>query len=264
MGGASSASISANGRYVLFSSPGRNIVAAAGNGEEQLYVRDRNRRSTVRVSEDPNGRPANGWANGGTITGDGTVVVFTSPATNLVDGDQNGHVDVFLRMLSGSTYLVSVSSDDMPGDLDSFGAKVSPDGRYVVFSSEATTLVAHDCNARAGVAVADVFVRDLSLGRTALLSRNSAGVQGNDYSYHPFLSADGRFVLFDSYATSLVAGDTNGAVDVFRRGPLSLDILAQADVENDGTSCASLHFEKAGGAPGEAVTTRPQAPVPTP
>jgi Tol biopolymer transport system component len=111
-----------------------------------------------------------------------------------------------------STERVSVSSAGEQGDEDSQRPSVSADGRFVAFESPATDLVAGDTNG-----MDDVFVHDRKLLTTERVSVSSAGEQGNGYSSAPSISADGRFVAFASYATDLVAGDTNGAYDVFVR-----------------------------------------------
>ena len=89
---------------------------------------------------------------------------------------------------------------------------VSANGRYVAFDSAATNLVSGDTNG-----YADVFVRDRKLHKTFLVSVSSAGSQGNGYSFNPSISANGRYVAFESAATNLVSGDTNGYADVFVR-----------------------------------------------
>ncbi len=112
------------------------------------------------------------------------------------------------------TTRVSVSTAGVQGDGNTFDRpSISADGRFVAFASVATNFVSADTNG-----FADVFVRDLMLHRTTLVS--TAGVQGNGDSFAPSISADGRFVAFDSTATNLVSGDTNGFEDVFVRGPL--------------------------------------------
>ena len=112
------------------------------------------------------------------------------------------------------TQRVSVSSAGVQGNLRSgiYKPSVSADGRYVAFESAASNLVAGDANG-----YIDVFVRDRKLHRTYLVSVSSAGVQGNDASFDPSISADGRYVAFESDASNLVAGDTNGYPDVFVR-----------------------------------------------
>jgi Tol biopolymer transport system component len=106
----------------------------------------------------------------------------------------------------------SVATDGAQGYNQSWDASLSGDGRYVAFESLASTLVPHDTNASC-----DVFVHDCQTGETTRVSVSSAGGQGDLSSYNPSISADGRYVAFESVADNLVAGDTNGCADVFRR-----------------------------------------------
>src|SRR5207248_3288317 len=98
---------------------------------------------------------------------------------------------------------------------ESFAAPISADGRFVAFLSSASNLVGGDTNG-----ARDVFVRDRKAGKTRRVSVDSHGTQGNGTSFAPSISADARFVAFTSLANNLVAGDTNGASDIFARGPL--------------------------------------------
>ena len=108
-------------------------------------------------------------------------MVFDSAASNLVAGDSNGYEDVFVRDRKlHKTYRVSVSSAGVQGNADSFAPFISADGRYVAFASNASNLVASDTNG-----FTDVFVRDLKLHKTYLVSVGPAGVQGNDNSAIP-------------------------------------------------------------------------------
>jgi hypothetical protein len=113
------------------------------------------------------------------------------------------------------TVRVSISTGGVQGDNDSISSSSSADGRFVAFVSFATTLVAGDTNG-----VEDVFVRDRKLHKTRRVSISTGGVQGDNDSISSSISTDGRFVAFESDATALVAGDTNGVADVFVRGPL--------------------------------------------
>jgi hypothetical protein len=140
-------------------------------------------------------------------------VTFSSAATNLVTGDTNGVYDVFVRdRLLNTTERVSVDSSGVPGNYASIDSVLSADGRTVAFLSVATNLVPGDSNAHE-----DVFVHDRQTGATERVSVSSAGVQANSSSYVPSISADGRYVAFDSLATNLVPGDTNAYGDVFVR-----------------------------------------------
>jgi len=146
------------------------------------------------------------------VSGDGRFVAFSSDANNLVHGDTNGVTDVFVRdRQAGTTTRVSVGPGGAQGNDDSVNIpSISRNGRYAAFTSLATNLVPGDANG-----VHDVFVHDRQARTTRRVSVASGGVEGNDNSYDPSLSADGRFVVFYSAATNLVPGDTNGELDVF-------------------------------------------------
>ncbi len=147
------------------------------------------------------------------LSATGRYVVFSSSATNLVPGDTNGVEDVFVRDRTGGiTERVSVSSAAAQGNGESWGSSITPDGRYLAFTSEASNLVAHDTNTSR-----DVFVRDRIAGTTTRVSVSSSGAQGNGSSSWGTISADGRHVAFVSGASDLVPGDTNGAEDIFVR-----------------------------------------------
>jgi Tol biopolymer transport system component len=121
--------------------------------------------------------------------------------------------DIFVRdTVTGRTTRVSVSSRERQANAGSQQASISADGRYVAFVSFASNLVAGDTNG-----TWDVFMRDTAKGKTTRVSVSSGGQQGNDQSGTPSISADGRYVAFYSYASNLVAGDTNGKADVFVR-----------------------------------------------
>src|SRR2546429_8566562 len=113
---------------------------------------------------------------------------------------------------NGKTKRVSVDSHGAQGNGDSEGPSISADGRFVAFYSDAANLVAGDTNG-----VTDVFVRDRKTGKTTRVSVNSHGAQTKRDSIVRAISADGRFVTFDSTASNLVGGDTNGVGDVFVR-----------------------------------------------
>ena len=170
----------------------------------------------TRASVSSSGDQCNALASDALISRDGRFVAFSSDATNLVPGDTNAVRDAFVRdRLARKTVRVSVSSAGIEGNaLSSVSdpCPMSADGRFVVFYSNATNLVAGDTNL-----FRDVFVRDLKLGTTVRVSVSSGGVQGNGLSSSPTISADGRFVAFYSDATNLVAGDTNLFRDCFVR-----------------------------------------------
>ena len=206
-------SISADGRYVAFWSNASNLVPGDTNGVEDVFVRDRQAGTTERVSVDSSGAQGNNHSYFCSISADGRAIAFMSLASNLVAGDGNGTWDVYVRdRQTATTERVSVDSNGNGGNSDSGGPSISADGRYVAFHSASTNLVAGDTNGHY-----DVFLRDRQSGTTERVSVDSSGAQGDSDSYHSSISADGEHVAFESYATNLVAGDTNARGDVFRR-----------------------------------------------
>jgi Tol biopolymer transport system component len=203
--------LSGDGSQVAFGSYATNLVAGDGNGEPDIFVRDLAQSTTARVSIASNGAEADGPSFGGAISSDGRYVAFHSFAGNLVPGDTNAAADVFVHERpSGLTIRVSVDSSAAQANGASLHASISGDGRFVAFVSEASNLVNGDSNG-----VADVFVHDRQIGTTRRVSVGPAGAQADGTSALPAISADGTLVAFQSFASNLVPGDTNGAPDVF-------------------------------------------------
>ncbi len=210
-GDSSHAIISADGQYISFWSDADNLVDGDTNGVRDVFVRERETDMIERVSVDSNGNESNAASYGHAISADGRYVMFFSGAGNLVAGDINGTFDVFVHdRTTGITERVSVDSAGNEANGPSLNHRISGDGRYVVFQSTATNLVAGDANG-----LADVFIHDRTTGTTERLSVDSAGNESNADSSGPTITNDGRYVVFQSSATNLVAGDTNGASDVF-------------------------------------------------
>lgn len=204
------ARMSANGRYVAFFSS--SVRLGASNGMRQIHVHDLLMERTTLASVSPSAKPADAACNHPNLSGAGRFVAFISAATNLSDLPTNGHSQIFVRdLVAGTTHLASVNSVGEPGDASSIKPSLSEDGRFVVFSSEATNLVSGDTND-----VNDVFVRDLVEGTTIRVSVSSLGEQADAPSHSPAISADGRLVAFVSEATNLTPGLT-GSRQVFRR-----------------------------------------------
>ena len=214
-GGGGSTWISADGRYVSFGSNSTNLVSGDTNGKADVFVRDRTAGTTERVSVDSSGMEGNDHSLPGSISADGRFVAFGSVASNLVAGDSNAKEDSFVHdRQTGTTTRISVDSSGTEGNGDTLFASISADGMRVAFESDANNLVLHDTNAST-----DIFVHDLGSGTTERVSVRSSGVQANDRSVGPQISADGRSVVFLSNATNLVANDTNGQYDEFVHGP---------------------------------------------
>jgi hypothetical protein len=204
-------SISTNGRFVAFRSLATNLVPGDTNGALDVFVHDVKTGATSRVSVDSAGGQANGDSLNPSISGNGRFVAFASIATNLVPADTNGVLDVFVHdVKTGTTTRVSVDSAGAQADSSSFEPSISGNGRFVAFRSEAANLVPGDTND-----ALDVFVHDVKAGTTTRVSVESTGRQANGDSADPSISGNGRFVAFESLATNLVPGDTNGGIDVF-------------------------------------------------
>ncbi len=214
-GGDSTApSVSGDGRYVVFTSTATNLVAGDTNGVADVFLRDTVGGTTVKVSSAPAGADANGVSGQATISADGTTTAFSSTASNLV-ADVNGQSDVFTYAIgSGTISLVSLTNAGaQTATFGSFNPALSDNARYVAFESLDSTLVSGDTNE-----LYDVFVRDTTGATTTRESVTSNGAQGIvGGSGQPRISADGRYVAFDSTATNLVGGDTNRVADLFLR-----------------------------------------------
>jgi Tol biopolymer transport system component len=203
--------ISADGRYVAFWSIASNLVSGDTNGTSDVFVHDRVTGATERVSVASDGSQASACF-GPAISGNGRYVAFWSDFPNLVPGDTNGSWDVFVHdRVTGVTERASVASDGTQANSFSFGTGISADGRYVGFIGAASNLVPGDTNGSW-----DTFVHDRVTGVTERVSVASDGTQGNNNSYSPAFSADGRYVAFESGASNLVPGATR-AGDIFVR-----------------------------------------------
>jgi Tol biopolymer transport system component len=208
------AGITPDGRFVVFMSLAGNLIPGDTNHAWDVFVRDRRSATTERVSVSTGGGQVGNEGSGGfSISVDGRFVVFQSASPSLVNGDTNGALDVFVRdRVEQTTQRVSVALKGAEANGESLSAQISADGRFVVFTSSASNLVSGDTNG-----IEDVFVRDLVEGATERVSVARAGAQTNEGSEVAAISAAGRFVAFASYASNLVARDTNDARDVFVR-----------------------------------------------
>jgi hypothetical protein len=206
-------SLSGDGRFVAFASTASNLVAGDTNGVYDVFLRDLVGGTTTRESLDSAGVQGNSNSAWPSSSIDGRFIAFHSTATNLVPGDGNGTLDIFVRDTHlGLTTRASVDTAGAPGNSSSTNPALSADGRFVSFRSVADNLVAGDSNGWA-----DIFVHDRLSGITTRASVNSGGAQSDSSSVLSTISDDGRYVAFDSFATTLVAADTNQAEDVFVR-----------------------------------------------
>ena len=206
-------SISSDGQYVAFFSNASNLVAHDTNILGDIFLRDILAVITSRVSVSTAGTESNGSSVNPSISSDGRYVAFRSAGTNLVANDTNGFYDIFVRdTIAGITSRVSVSTAGTESNGHNYIPSISSDGRYVAFRSDATNLVSNDTNG-----VNDIFVHDRTTGITSRVSVSEAGVEGDGNCYSASISSDGRYVVFESFSTNLIAGKTlSGLRHVFR------------------------------------------------
>jgi Tol biopolymer transport system component len=195
---------------------------------------------TAKISQTISAVPADAACHGPAVSGNGRFVAFSSASTTLVAGDTNGANDVLVvDRFSLAITRVSVASDGSQGNAGSDSAALSGDGRYVAFASMASNLVPGDANGRS-----DVFVHDRRSGETTRVSVGSGGTEGNDHSYDPSISGDGRYVAFTSFASNLVTGDTNANPDVFVHDRQT-NTTVRASLTTAGEQATGLSFQPA-------------------
>lgn len=206
-------SVSGDGRYVAFVSSADNLVDGDHNGVQDVFLYDRQNDTVVRISMGYAGSEANGRSNSPVISRDGRYVAFVSQAGNLVPDDRNGVEDVFLYESQSKTITrISVGPGQQEGKDRSLQPSISAEGRFVAFVSLAENLIAGDNNG-----MSDVLVYDRVTGNLELITVGDDGQQADFASKYPAISADGRFVAFQTKASNLVPGDDNEMYDVFVR-----------------------------------------------
>ena len=232
--GSQSPAISADGRYVAFSSYAANLVPGDTNDVRDIFIRDTCvgvppgcTPATIRISVNSAETESDGDSYWPSISADGRFVAFQSDASNLVASDTNNASDVFVHDTcfgAGTgcmpqTIRVSLADDGSEANGYSYTPSISGDGRFMAFVSDASNLVANDANV-----VSDIFVRDTCVGApsgctpsTRRVSLDNTDGEANDASFLAAISSNSRFAAFTSWATNLVAGDTNGGHDVFLR-----------------------------------------------
>jgi len=272
--GLSGLGISADGRLVTFDSDATTLVADDRNGVRDVFVRDRVRGTTTRVSVGVRGEEANAGSRAPTIAPDGSAVAFMSAATNLVPGVTRGFIEIYVHDLaSDATEIASIASDGTGANSSSSDPAFSGDGRFVAFTSPASTLVPDDDNG-----LQDVFVHDRLTGLTERVSLVADGsevppIRTNSQAVTPALTGDGRTAVF-VHTEDLVPGVMRHRA-MFAREPDPDDVAAGRgdDLSGDGvlddtmlrvlehdgtvrTVCPAAQVAVAGGA---AAFLRPEA-----
>lgn len=212
-GAADAPDVSDDGRFVVFASTGIDMTAGTDDNAFQIdiFLRDRLEGTTTRISNKDDGTQPGAGSYEPRISSDGQYVVFTA-ASQLVPADTDVVYDVYrYDRISGAVELVSL--DEAGGQITSYAYQpdISADGQTVAFMAEGEGVAGGDTASR------DVFVRDVAAGATELVSRTTAGaaVASGAGSEDPSISADGRYVVFES-AAALTGADTNTRTDIYR------------------------------------------------
>ncbi len=199
-------SISEDGRFVVYDSFASNLVRDDLNQQGDVFLHDREKRTTTRINRGYDGKESNGQSGFAVISGDGNVIGFESTAANMLAGGVGGTTQIWAYDRTTDTFdLVSRTFLNERAGGGSGNISMSRDGQFVAFSSQASNLVPHDVNL-----AEDVFVRDRKSGITRRVSVNSVGGESNAASTEPSISADGRIVAFESRATTLLGYDVTG------------------------------------------------------
>lgn len=268
-GASSSASISTDGRYVVFTSDAPDLMGPAAQGQSpppaQVFRHDRETGETLLVSESKDGGPSNGQASSPAVSAGGRYVAFSSLASDLVGDDTNGDRDVFVRdMASGTTERINLRAGGHQ-TLDGFGAgspTISDDGGRVAFTSDSADLDPDAPDTCGSVKCNDVFVWERASGEVYKVNVSVAGDHANGRSSQSAISAQGRHVVFSSGADNLVEGQDGGFFMAVRSGLVWGDVgcdgaadpgdalallLQSAGVESPDPECAFGQVLTAGG-----------------
>ncbi|MGH9026336.1 MAG: TolB family protein [Acidimicrobiia bacterium] len=230
--------LSADGRYAAFTSSMPNLVTGDGNGVADVFVRDRQAGTTERISVATGGGEAHGESRTPVISNGGRFVAFVSSATDLVSGDGNGVIDVFVRDRQLGVTTVESQGAAPPQDVGSSQPALNGDGRWLAFRSSAENLVAGDTNLND-----DIVVKDI--GGNDAIRRVSAGAleqQADSFSGpHLAISDDGLYVGL-SNAVNLVRPDSNETFDVFVRYALTptIDTVSPSTIARGSTTTVAV------------------------
>ncbi|GEM_PF-1058966 len=237
--------ISADGRYITYTSDASNLVSGDTNNLTDLFLYDTQTATTTRINVASNGTQASGGTSYSSVISDnGRYITYQSSATNLVSGDTNAKTDVFLYdTQTATTTRISVASNGAQSNDHSStmsSPSISSDGRYVIYQSNATNLVSGDTFGRP-----DIFLYDTQTATTTRVNLTENGTQTNGWTTMPQgISADGKFVVYYSDSTSIVSNDTNATADVFLT-PTDTTAPVFASATVNGTSLV-LSYTEAG------------------
>lgn len=213
VGNSSDPAISADGKVVTFASSATTLASGFGGLVTNIFVRDLTSGAITPVSRTAAGTQPNDSSFRPSVSGDGQRVAFESLASNLVTGfgGQRFGVFVFDRPTTTTTAVAATAAGTGP-NADAFNPALSADGRFVAFESTAS-----DISTGFGGTISNVFVRDLTAGTTTVASVAATGGAADGGSFAPSLSADGRYVAFESFATDIAAGFGGTISNIFVR-----------------------------------------------
>jgi trimeric autotransporter adhesin len=223
-----SAKYSQDGTKLLFQTKASNLVNDDTNSSSDIFVKDLLTGEVTCISKNLGGVIGNNTSSDPTFSPDGTKVAFASQATNLLNSDNNGVSDIFIKdLISGAVTRVSTNLSGTPANNYSYAPVFSPDGTKLLFTSDASNLVSGDTNRWR-----DVFVKDLSTGVVTRVSTGSTGTQANASNDGGFFSTDGTKVFLSSAASNILTGVTNGYVKLLMKDILTGTVSAVASTSN--------------------------------
>ena len=214
-------SIDAGGRYIVFSSLARNLVSWDTNYASDIFMRDTVAWTTIRISTSSTWVQWNGSSSNPKISQDGRYITFQSFANNLVPWDTNWLQDIFLKdNLLWLITRVNLSSTWVQWNSQSSNPIITPDGKYIIFSSYASNLVTWDTNNRQ-----DLFWRDVSAWNTRIVTTTQQWTPGNNSFYNYKISSDGKYITFLSYASNFVTWDISDTADIFVKNMTTNELI---------------------------------------
>ncbi|MBD2280751.1 PA14 domain-containing protein [Aphanizomenon flos-aquae] len=232
-------SVSENGRYVVVVSTD-SLATGDNNNKDDVFLVDTITNIITRVSIGLNGQDTSGFrdqvgSDNTQISADGRYISYVSGASNIVSGDTNGLWDIFVydTVTKQNTRVNLTSTGAQATGGNSYGARISGDGNYIAFVSNASNLDSD--------VTADAFVYNRQKGELSVVSKNSSGTKSNNQTYDINISADGRFVVFASNGNNLVSGDTNSKGDIFVHEILT-GKTTRVNVSSDGTQATDSGF----------------------
>jgi Tol biopolymer transport system component len=248
-------SISGDGRWVAYETLANNATGFDFNATWDVMLRDLSTGALERVTSLAGSSFA--FSGGGRrphVSVDGRYVAFDTDSDEMSALDTNNAFDVYVRDMQLDTFTLVSVGFFAQGNGSSTHAQISDNGRFVVFHTDASNFAFGDTNAES-----DVFVRDLQTGALSLVSRVPGGAIGNDASYAPTLSADGRYVAFNSLATNFKAGDANGTDDVFLLDR-TLNVLTHVSATLNGAFAGAGGVDATLSADGQSIAFVSSAP----